>query len=84
MNSLHILYLESVLGIKIGEFEAQCASFTGQLSLETITEVCKTDGVISWQNPECPVVDKAYLSVPIDGDVIEFAIDYNFNIILVA
>lgn len=83
MNSLHILYLESVLGIKIGEFEAQCASFTGQLSVETISKVCE-DGVVSWQNPECPVVDKAYLTTSVDDGVIDFAIDYNFNIILVA
>lgn len=83
MNSLHILYLESVLGIKIGEFEAQCASFTGQLSIETISKVCE-DGVVSWQNPECPVVDKAYLTTSVDDGVIDFAIDYNFNVILVA
>lgn len=84
MNSLHILYLESVLGIKIGEFEAQCAQFTGHLSLETISKVCAEDGVISWQNPECPVVDKAYLVAPVEDGVIEFAIDYNYNVILVA
>lgn len=83
MNSLHILYLESVLGIKIGEFEAQCASFTGQLSIETISKVCE-DGVVSWQNPQCPVVDKAYLTTSVDDGVIDFAIDYNFNVILVA
>jgi len=84
MNSLHMLYLESVLHIKIGQFVSNAAEFTGQLNLETITEVCANSGVVFWQNPEAPIVDKAYLRVPFDNGQIEFAVDFNFNAIYVA
>ena len=84
MNSLHVLYLESLLNIKIGEFESHCAVFTGHVTLEQITQACANSGAIYWQNPESPIIDKAYLTMPVDGGSVDFAIDYNFNTILFA
>lgn len=84
MNSLHLLYIESALGIKIKQLTANVAEFVGDLSIEQICEVVDKSGVVFWQNPGCPIVDKAYLAVPVDGQVIEFAVDYNFNCIYIA
>lgn len=84
MNSLHALYLESILNIKIGQFVSNVAEFTGQLNLETITGLCANSGVVFWQNPDAPIVDKAYLTMPVDGKSVEFAVDFNFNCIYVA
>ena len=85
MNSLHLLYIESIFGIKIGEFSSGVAEFTGNLPLETIKQKVSNEDCVFFQNPDAPVSNLAYLYVPVDsGTRFEFAVDFNFNYIYTA
>lgn len=85
MNSLHLLYLESIFGIKIGEFSDGVAEFTGTLTVERITQLVNGDDAVFWQEPTAPVSTMAYMYVPVDnGHRLDFAVDHKFNTIYVA
>lgn len=82
MNSLHLLYIEQIFGIKIGEFASGVAEFSGHLPLDAITSKVNNDDCVFFQNPDAPVSNLAYLYVPVDaGSRFEFAVDFNFNYI---
>ena len=83
MSSLQMLYLESLFGIKIGEFAADVAEFTGHVSLQVIDRVC-AERQLAWQNPEAPVIDKAYLILADRDNEVHLAVDFNHNCIYVA
>lgn len=82
MNSLHILYIETMLDIKIGEFVSGVAEFTGHLPLDVIQRKVNNTDCVFFQNPDAPVSNLVYLYVPVGvNERFEFAVDFNYNYI---
>lgn len=83
MNGLQTLFLESILGIKLGAMNYNATEFEGHIDMMTIENLCN-EGMLSWQNPEAPRSDVAYVIAHFDrGQECNISIDPRTNTIVV-
>lgn len=83
MNGLQTLYLESILGVKLGAMNYNATEFEGHLEMSDLERLCN-EGMLSWQNPGAPRSDVAYVVAHFDkGQNFKMSIDTKTNTIVV-
>jgi len=83
MNGLQTLYLESILGVKLGAMNYNATEFEGHLEMSDLERLCN-EGMLSWQNPHAPRSHIAYVVAHFDkGQEYKLSIDTETNTIVV-
>lgn len=83
MNGLQTLFLESILGIKLGAMNFNATEFEGHIDMSDIEKLCD-EGMLSWQNPLAPRGHVAYVVAHFDaGQQYKMCIDTSTNTIVV-
>ena len=83
MNGLQTLFLESILGVKLGSMNHNATEFEGHLDIADIERLCN-EGMLSWQNPLAPRTNIAYVIAHFEaGQQYKLSIDTSTNTIVV-
>lgn len=83
MNGLQTLYLESILGVKLGAMNYNATEFEGHLEMSDLERLCN-EGMLSWQNPEAPRSHIAYVIAHFESNcAFKMSIDTKTNTIVV-
>lgn len=83
MNGLQTLFLESILGVKLGPMNFNATEFSDHINMSDIERLCN-EGMLSWQNPLAPRGHIAYVVAHFEaGQDYNMSIDTHTNTIVV-